>query len=62
MNLRHIDINIVGERDNFVWKGHEALPLKTGARFPPGFQPIGVLQIYPPAACTSLAFHSDWQV
>lgn len=62
INLKRVDINIVGERDNFVWKGHEALPLKTEARFPPGFQPLGILQINPPAACTSLAFHPDWQV
>lgn len=56
-------INIVSEKDTFTWKGHEALPSREGeSLFSAGFQPTCVMQIYPPAACTALAFHSEWQL
>jgi lethal(2) giant larvae protein len=56
-------INIVSERDNFVWKGHEALTPSTGdQRFAAGYQPTCVMQLHPPAACTALALHSEWQL
>lgn len=58
-----VKVNIVNDRDNFVWKGHEALPQKEGdIKFASGFQPTCVMQVYPPAACTALAFHSEWQL
>lgn len=57
------EVNIVSDRDGFVWKGHEALPVRGGeAKFPPGFQPVCVMQLSPPAACTALAMHSEWQL
>ena len=31
-------------------------------KYPPGFHPTSVMQLYPPAACTALAFHSEWQL
>lgn len=56
-------VNVVSDHDGFVWKGHEALGKREGeVTFPPGFQPIAVMQISPPAACTALAFHSEWQL
>ncbi|KAK7111660.1 lethal(2) giant larvae protein homolog 1-like isoform X2 [Littorina saxatilis] len=56
-------INIVSDRDNFVWKGHEALTPTTGdMRFAAGYQPTCIMQLYPPAACTALALHSEWQL
>lgn len=56
-------MNIVSDRDNFVWKGHEALKPRDGeVKYPAGFQPTAMVQLYPPAACTALAFHSEWQL
>ena len=56
-------INIVSDRDNFVWKGHDKLAVRKGSlSFKAGFQPSSVLQLHPPAAATSLALHSDWAV
>lgn len=61
--LKPVTVNIVGDRDNFVWKGHEALVFHDGdVKYPAGFQPTCVMQLYPPAACTALAFHSEWQL
>ena len=55
--------NIVKDHDNFVWKGHESLPVRGGEiDFAAGFQPVSVMQLYPPAACTALALHSEWQL
>ncbi|VDH99093.1 lethal(2) giant larvae protein [Mytilus galloprovincialis] len=56
-------MNIVSDRDNFVWKGHEALKPRDGeVKYAAGFQPTAIIQLYPPAACTALAFHSEWQL
>jgi len=56
-------VNVVSDHDGFVWKGHEALGKKEGeTTFAAGFQPVAVVQISPPAACTALAFHSEWQL
>lgn len=58
-----VKVNIVSDRDSFVWKGHEALPQREGdIKFSSGFQPTSVMQVYPPAACTALAFNSEWQL
>lgn len=55
--------NIVKDHDSFIWKGHEALPVRSGdVKFAAGFQPVAVMQLYPPAACTSLAVQSEWQL
>ena len=56
-------IDIVSQRDSFVWKGHSALkPLTGDVRYAAGFQPTCVVQLNPPAACTSLSLHSEWQL
>ena len=61
--MRYVSMNIIGDRDNFVWKGHDALPMKGGdVQFQSGFQPVCIIQTYPPAACTALALHSGWQL
>lgn len=61
--VKHVTIDIVSDTDNFVWKGHEALTLREGdLKFAPGFQPTCVMQLSPPAACTSLSINSEWQV
>lgn len=56
-------MNIVSDRDKFVWKGHERLTLRGGGEsleFASGFQPSSLLQLHPPAAVTALAVHSQW--
>nr|CAG4649071.1 EOG090X00I4 [Scapholeberis mucronata] len=56
-------VNIVSDRDNFVWKGHDKLSVRKGPlTFKEGFQPTSVLQLHPPAAATSLALHPEWSV
>lgn len=56
-------MNIVSDRDNFVWKGHDKLSTRKGLlSFKPGFQPTSVLQLHPPAAATSLALHAEWLI
>ncbi|XP_030840039.1 lethal(2) giant larvae protein homolog 2 isoform X6 [Strongylocentrotus purpuratus] len=49
--------------DKFVWKGHEALPVREEPfKFPRGFQVELVAQAHPPAAITALAFQSTWGI
>nr|CAG4643000.1 EOG090X00I4 [Ilyocryptus agilis] len=56
-------INIVSDRDNFVWKGHDKLPVRKGSfSYKAGFQPSCVIQLHPPAAATALALNADWSV
>ena len=61
--MRYVSMNIIGDRNDFVWKGHDALPMKGGdVMFQPGFHPLCIVQTYPPAACTALTLHSAWQL
>ncbi|XP_068084416.1 lethal(2) giant larvae protein homolog 1 [Anabrus simplex] len=54
-------MNIVLDRDGFVWKGHDQLTPRTGTlSMNPGFQPTALLQLHPPAAVTSLVLQSEW--
>lgn len=54
-------MNIVSDRDGFVWKGHDRLNLKKGPlKFPSGFSTDVVLQMHPPAAISALACHAEW--
>ena len=54
-------VNIVSDRDNFLWKGHDQLSLKQGSsKFEPGFVPTVVEQLTPPAAVTALAVNTEW--
>lgn len=59
--IKAVTMNIVNDRDGFVWKGHDHLPARTSSiSFAVGFQPQSLLQLYPPAAVTALAIHSEW--
>nr|CAG4643699.1 EOG090X00I4 [Lepidurus arcticus] len=54
-------INIVSDRDGFVWKAHDKLAVQSSAvAFAPGFQPNAVVQLHPPAAITALALQIEW--
>nr|CAG4640608.1 EOG090X00I4 [Eulimnadia texana] len=56
-------MNVVSDRDNFVWKGHDKLAVRGEAvSLKPGFQPSSVLQLHPPAAITALVLNADWSV
>ncbi|KAK7072313.1 Lethal(2) giant larvae protein 1, partial [Halocaridina rubra] len=56
-----VNVNLVAETDNFVWKSHNKLDMLTEAvKFSAGMQPTVVVQFYPPASCTSLTLHSEW--
>lgn len=56
-------MNIVSDRDGFVWKGHSHLAAhESKVKIPAGFQPASVLQLHPPVAVTALVLHSDWGV
>ncbi|XP_065162480.1 lethal(2) giant larvae protein isoform X2 [Atheta coriaria] len=59
--VRISTMNLVGERDSFVWKGHSELaPRKGEITQKRGFQATSILQIYPPAAVTCCTLHADW--
>lgn len=59
--VKLVSINIVSDRDGFVWKGHDQLTLRTGAiNLPQGYQVSSVLQLSPPAAVTSLCAQWEW--
>ncbi|KAK9887726.1 hypothetical protein WA026_000044 [Henosepilachna vigintioctopunctata] len=59
--LKLTTMNIVNDRDGFVWKGHSQLNPKTDdIRQPRGFQCTSLMQLYPPAAVTCCALQADW--
>ena len=63
VEIRQVAVNIVSDRDGFVWKGHDALPMSNNdVKVPAGFQPSSVVQLHPPAAITALTTHSQWQL
>uniref|UniRef100_A0A834R408 Lethal(2) giant larvae -like protein 1 n=1 Tax=Sarcoptes scabiei TaxID=52283 RepID=A0A834R408_SARSC len=58
-----INVKLIDEKDSFVWKGHGALtPRKSTIHFPMGFQPISLVQFFPPAALTALTISCSWKV
>lgn len=61
--VKSVSVNIVSDRDGFVWKGHDQLTLRPGAlTFPQGYQVTSVVQLQPPAAVTALAAQWEWGV
>nr|CAH7738666.1 unnamed protein product [Callosobruchus chinensis] len=59
--LKMASMNIVNDRDGFVWKGHSQLSPKQGdIHQPRGFQATAVLQLHPPAAVTCCVLQADW--
>ncbi|XP_018014313.1 lethal(2) giant larvae protein homolog 1 isoform X2 [Hyalella azteca] len=59
--LQAVDVNLVAETDNFVWKSHPKLELKPDpVDLGPGVEVQLLLQLHPPASCTSLHLHSEW--
>ncbi|CAB3253756.1 unnamed protein product [Arctia plantaginis] len=59
--VKSVTVNIVSDRDGFVWKGHGQLTLRSGSlTFPQGYQASSVVQLVPPAAVTALAAQWEW--
>lgn len=59
-DLEVTQMNIVSDRDGFVWKGHKQLTPKTNiVSGTSGFQATNVVQLHPPAAITCLALHAE---
>ena len=55
------DVDLMEEDEEFVWKGQEALDVRSCQfRHPLGYRPLHILQLQPPSAITSLALTSDW--
>lgn len=65
--LRVTTMNLVSDRDGFVWKGHDQLKVKNqyledGFTTDEGVQIVSVLQVLPPAAITCLALQTNWNL
>lgn len=66
--VTHLKLNLVDEKDSFVWKGHGPLPVRSAKQLKSsntavgGYQPTTLLQINPPAAVTALAVSTPWSV
>uniref|UniRef100_A0A0B7B5H3 Lethal giant larvae homologue 2 domain-containing protein n=1 Tax=Arion vulgaris TaxID=1028688 RepID=A0A0B7B5H3_9EUPU len=62
-DLKEVKVNIMSEHEGFIWKGHKALSCRIdGLKYAAGFQPTCIMQLDPPAACTALVLHSEWQL
>ncbi|XP_033501018.2 lethal(2) giant larvae protein homolog 1 [Epinephelus lanceolatus] len=61
-----VDVSVVDllqDREGFTWKGHDRLePRLKPAPFPPGFQPLVLVQCLPPASVTAVALHAEWNL
>nr|UYR00238.1 lethal(2) giant larvae protein [Plectrocnemia conspersa] len=59
--VKSVTMDIVSDRDGFVWKGHDHLNIRSGpVNMTPGFQASSVLQLVPPAAVTCCSLQADW--
>ncbi|XP_056262234.1 lethal(2) giant larvae protein homolog 1 [Pseudoliparis swirei] len=61
-----VDVSVVDllqDREGFTWKGHDRLePRLKAVSFPPGFQPLVLVQCMPPAAVTAVVLHAEWNL
>lgn len=56
-------LDLLQDREGFTWKGHDRLePRLKPAPFPPGFQPLVLVQCLPPASVTAVALHAEWNL
>ncbi|XP_055618100.1 lethal(2) giant larvae protein [Toxorhynchites rutilus septentrionalis] len=65
--LKVTTMNLVSDRDGFIWKGHDQLKVKRqlledNQQILEGVNFTGVLQILPPAAVTCIAVQSQWNL
>lgn len=65
--LKVSSMNLVSDRDGFVWKGHDQLNVRE-THLDPNAEPVGdegvhimgVVQVLPPASITCLALEANW--
>lgn len=61
-------MNLVSDRDSFIWKGHDKLKVKeqllndSSLPIEDGLQVTSILQVLPPGSITCLALHSSWNL
>lgn len=55
-------LKLVGDRDHFAWKGHDALTHDTDAHFKSRYSLSHVFQVKPPASVTALAMNEKWDL
>lgn len=66
--LKITTMDLVSDRDGFIWKGHDQLKVKNqllkddSLPVEDGLQVSGVLQVLPPAAITCVALQSNWNL
>lgn len=66
--MRVTTMNLVSDRDGFVWKGHDQLKVKNilikDDKLPvaDGIEVAGVLQVLPPATITCVALQTNWHL
>lgn len=66
--LKVTTMNLVSDRDGFIWKGHDQLNVKaqlltkSSLPFDNGLQVTGILQVLPPGAITCIALQSNWNL
>lgn len=65
--LKVVTMNLVGDRDGFVWKGHDQLKVRQSLlddtyHTEEGVQVLSVLQILPPAQITCVAIETNWNL
>lgn len=66
--LKVTSMNLVSDRDGFIWKGHDQLNVKNQLLkeetlpITDGLQVASVLQVLPPGAITCVALQSSWNL
>ncbi|XP_062341663.1 lethal(2) giant larvae protein homolog 1 [Osmerus eperlanus] len=56
-------VDLLQDREGFTWKGHDRLePRLSPTPFPPGFQPLVLVQCMPPASVTAVTLHAEWNL
>lgn len=66
--LKVTTMNLVSDRDGFIWKGHDQLNVKSqllkedALPVADGLQVASVLQVLPPGAITCIALQSSWNL
>ncbi|XP_059620725.1 lethal(2) giant larvae protein-like [Phlebotomus argentipes] len=65
--LKVTTMNLVSDRDGFVWKGHDQLNVRQQLlddtyTTDEGIQVVSVLQVLPPAGITAVALESSWNL
>jgi hypothetical protein len=58
-NVHCLNVPIVDEGVNFVWKGHKKLTLNSRVIYDCGYQPSLIVQTDPPAAVTAVAIEQE---